>query len=279
MAKPERQQQVLDLLKGLRGLDPLKKLFWEELNYERVNQPLSRRGWTESANEALADDPVLFAGGGEDNAFHVIYSRLASDKLLIGKERPVVSRLLNEHPYTLFVFSNATQDRWHFLNVKYDENREKRRLFRRLSVQPGDGFRTASERLAMLDLASIGGDLFGLSALQIQKQHDEAFDVEKVTKDFYNEIANWYFWARDHAAFPKDAPVDSDGKPSLSLIRLLTRLIFCWFLREKRNPKSGDGLIPDDLFDPRRIKDLLKDPCRSHVPITRRFCKICSSPP
>jgi hypothetical protein len=43
MAKPERQQQVQDLLQGLRGIEPLKKLFWEELNYDRVNQPLCWR--------------------------------------------------------------------------------------------------------------------------------------------------------------------------------------------------------------------------------------------
>src|ERR1017187_1561845 len=98
MPKPERQQNVLDLLKGLQGIEPLKQLFWSELNYQRVNQPLSRRGWTESASKALADDPVLFAGGGENNDFHVIYARLASEKLLLGVERSVVSRLLNEHP-------------------------------------------------------------------------------------------------------------------------------------------------------------------------------------
>lgn len=259
MNQHNNQQNILDLLKRLRGLEPLKELFWRELNYERVNQQLSRRGWTDSASEALANDPVLFAGGGENNGFHVIYARLASDRLLIGHERPVVSRLLNDHPYALFVISNKPQDRWHFLNVKYDEHRDKRRLFRRITVQPGDGLRTATERLQMLDVASIDRGLFGISALQIQNRHDEAFDVEKVTKAFYNEIANWYFWAREHAIFPKDAPLDSDGKPSLPIIQLLTRLIFCWFLREKRNPQTDTGLIPDDLFEPGRIKDLLKD--------------------
>src|SRR5947207_15325597 len=97
MSRPERQQNVLDLLKGLCGIEALKQLFWSELNYERVNQPLSRRGWTESAGMALADDPVLFAAGGEANAFHVIYGRLASDDLARGLERPVVIQLLREH--------------------------------------------------------------------------------------------------------------------------------------------------------------------------------------
>ena len=159
MSRPERQQNVLDLLKGLRGLEPLKKLFWSELNYQRINQPLSRRGWTESANKALTDDPVLFAGGGEDNAFHVIYNRLASDGLPRGLERPVVNQLLREHPYALFVFSNKGQTDWHFLNVKFDEQAEKRRLFRRITVRAKEGQRTASERLAMLDLASFEQDI------------------------------------------------------------------------------------------------------------------------
>ena len=54
----------MELLRDLRGLEPLKKLFWSELNYDRVNQPLSRCGWNQTAANALAEDPVLFAGGG-----------------------------------------------------------------------------------------------------------------------------------------------------------------------------------------------------------------------
>ena len=142
----EVQKTVLDILRNLRGLEPLKRLFWSELNYERVNQPLSRHGWTDISRNALAEDPVLFAGGGENNDFHVIYARLASDRLLLGHERPIVSRLKRDHPYALFVISNATQDRWHFLNIKYDEEITKRRLFRRITIGPEERLRTASER-------------------------------------------------------------------------------------------------------------------------------------
>src|SRR5438093_11215846 len=141
MSRAERQQNVLGLLKELRGIEPLKKLFWSELNYQRVNQPLPRRGWPESASKALADDPVLFAGGGEDSAFHIIYCRLASNALARGLERPVVTQLLREHPYALFVFSNKAQIDWHFLNVKFDEKEERPRLFRRITVKPGAALR------------------------------------------------------------------------------------------------------------------------------------------
>src|SRR5882672_1553531 len=94
MPQCERQQSVLALLENLRGLEPLKELFWSELNYERVNEPLSRREWSDTAAKALAEDPVLFAGGGANNEFHIIYARLTSNQLLLGQERPVVSRLL-----------------------------------------------------------------------------------------------------------------------------------------------------------------------------------------
>jgi hypothetical protein len=40
----ERQQSVLNLLQQFKGTEPLKQLFWSELNYERVNTQLSRRG-------------------------------------------------------------------------------------------------------------------------------------------------------------------------------------------------------------------------------------------
>jgi hypothetical protein len=88
-SQTERQQSVLDLLHGLKGQEPLKKLFWTELNYDKANSPISRKGWGEQASSALADDPVLFATGGND--FHIIHARLKSEKLLMGMERPVVS--------------------------------------------------------------------------------------------------------------------------------------------------------------------------------------------
>ncbi|MBI3850569.1 MAG: Eco57I restriction-modification methylase domain-containing protein [Verrucomicrobia bacterium] len=225
MSRPERQQNVLELLKGLRGIEPLKQLFWSELNYQRVNQPLSRRGWTESVSKALADDPVLFAGGGENNDFHVIYARLASDKLLLGGERPVVSRLLNEHPYTLFVFSNAAQNRWHFLNVKYDETSDKRRLFRRITVGPEQRLRTASERISLLSLES-----FGLAPLTIQQHHDEAFDKEALTDEFFRKLDKHIRAVEeDLKEHHKLDGQDAFGEAQL----LIERLIFLYFAQNR----------------------------------------------
>ena len=68
MTQLQRQQTVLELLKQFRGLEPLKQLFWSELNYQRVNQPLSRRDWTTTTTQALVEGPILFASGGQNDA-------------------------------------------------------------------------------------------------------------------------------------------------------------------------------------------------------------------
>lgn len=90
----------------------------------------------------------------------------------------------------------------------------------------------------------------------------ESLSTQLLNRQFYEEIANWYFWARDHwknGSVKLPSAIKTEADASLFLIRLLTRLIFCWFLKEKTNPQTGQSLIPDELFDPVRIRELLKD--------------------
>lgn len=221
----DRHQLVLNLLGRLNGLEPLKELFWSELNYERVNQPISMRGWSDTASKALAETPTLFAAGGKERAFHVVYARLASDRLLTSLERPVVSRLLRDHPYALFVFSNSAQNSWHFLNVKYDENGEKRRLFRRITVTPEERLRTASERLSLINLTDPDPP-----PLAIQQVHDEAFDVEAVTKQFYEEYKRVFADLEDSLARQaKDRTWAHDYA-----LQFINRTMFLYFIQRKQ---------------------------------------------
>jgi type I restriction-modification system DNA methylase subunit len=81
---------------------------------------------------------------------------------------------------------------------------------------------------------------------------EEIFNVELLNKRFYRELANWYFWALPQVEFPADIEKDDEKRRATGLIRLLTRLIFCWFLKEK-------GLIPETLFVEAELKKILKD--------------------
>jgi adenine-specific DNA-methyltransferase len=79
----------------------------------------------------------------------------------------------------------------------------------------------------------------------------KALDSSELNKRFFIDVANWFFWASRHAKFPRPSEMrNPDAYQSLSLIRLLTRVIFCWFLKEK-------NLIPDELFDESRLRQIL----------------------
>ena len=226
------QANILNILQDFNGLDPLRELFWTELNYDRRNDGIPRGDWTDTAKNALAEDPILFATGGIDDAFHVIYARLNADRLLLTAERPVISRLLQDHPYTLFVFSNRDQTDWHFVNVKYDtDDSERRRLFRRITISPHEKLRTASERIAMLDLESIDApDPEALSPLAIQTFHEEAFDVEAVTKQFFADYQSVFHDLQDDLT---DQTADRRWAHDYAL-QFLNRCMFLYFIQRKR---------------------------------------------
>ena len=81
---------------------------------------------------------------------------------------------------------------------------------------------------------------------------EEIFNIELLNRRFYRELANWYFWALPQVEFPCDTEKDAEKLCATSLIRLVTRLIFCWFLKEK-------GLIPEKLFVKADVSNILKD--------------------
>jgi len=226
MSSLELQKSVEKSLQSLKNLDTLKKLFWSQLNYERVNKTLSRRRWTERVANELAEDPLVLASGGTDNAFQIIYARLKSDRLTRDGERLVVNNLLKDHPYALFIFSNQARSQWHFLNVKYDSTTEKRKLFRRILVGGGEQLRTATEQLSLLDLESINPDA---SPLEIQQRHDDAFDVEVVTNKFFTQYREIF---KKVEGLIQPTLRDSDRR-RLFTQKLFNRLMFIAFIQKK----------------------------------------------
>ena len=75
-------------------------------------------------------------------------------------------------------------------------------------------------------------------------------DTEELNKKFYRELFTWFEWAVEDATFPTDE--NRTLEPKEHVIRLITRLLFVWFIKEK-------GLVADELFNEEKIRDLLKD--------------------
>ena len=78
------------------------------------------------------------------------------------------------------------------------------------------------------------------------------FSNELLTRKFYQELSDWYAWAIKVVRFPnRIEDPDDDGKYNHeNVIRLVTRLIFVWFLKEKH-------LIPEEFFDQKYIAEHL----------------------
>ena len=74
-------------------------------------------------------------------------------------------------------------------------------------------------------------------------------DTEELNRQFYKDLFTWFKRAVTTASFPTDEA--NTLKPEEHVIRLITRLLFVWFIKEK-------GLIADDLFNETRIADLLE---------------------
>ena len=76
---------------------------------------------------------------------------------------------------------------------------------------------------------------------------EDILNTEALNKRFYRDLEAWYEWAAlaETCKFP-------DKKNKMQVIRMITRLLFIWFLKEK-------GLVPSDLFEREGAQTHLKN--------------------
>ena len=141
----------------------------------------------------------------------------------------------------IFVYYNkAGNFRFSLIYANYLGKKRDWSAFRRFTYFVGNDLTNKTFKQRIGD-----GDFTSLEKIK------DAFSVEKVTEEFYEDIANWYFWAVKHSTFSKDAEEEENGR-NIAVIRLITRMIFIWFMRER-------GLVPKDLFDNKAIGERLND--------------------
>lgn len=87
--------------------------------------------------------------------------------------------------------------------------------------------------------------------VELHNAWQKTLDTKELNKRFFQELANWYFWAVDNSKFPADEEKDVDIRNATNVIRLITRLMFVWFLKEK-------GLVSEKLFDEKELKKILR---------------------
>ena len=101
------------------------------------------------------------------------------------------------------------------------------------------------ERLKWMDSRDKPQNFDGLLAAWLN-----ALDTEELNKRFYGDLFDWFKRATKQAKFPaagaKVLPTEEH------IIRLITRMLFVWFVKEKR-------LIAEDLFNEAQVGRLLRN--------------------
>lgn len=143
--------------------------------------------------------------------------------------------------------NNDANYRFSFITIDLNETEEGRlqRIYsnpRRYSYYLGEGIAYYTPNKYLNNLGRVTNE----------KDLTERFSVEVLTKAFYQELSDWYAWAVKIIRFPNklDDKNDDDKYNAEAAIRLVTRLIFVWFLKQKQ-------LIPEEFFDEDYIRENL----------------------
>ena len=86
--------------------------------------------------------------------------------------------------------------------------------------------------------------------VELHRAWAKTLDTEELNKKFYRELFTWFEWAVAVGEFPTNEKCALE--PEEHVIRLITRLLFVWFIKEK-------GLIADEPFSETQVAPLLKD--------------------
>ena len=92
---------------------------------------------------------------------------------------------------------------------------------------------------------------------KLYEKWQKVFNSELLTKQFYNDLFEWYQWAVDpetKVTFPGDVDTQDDDREDIDtrIIRLITRLMFVWFIKQK-------DLVPSKIFDKDYVGTILKN--------------------
>ena len=162
-----------------------------------------------------------------------------------GKKRQydIAKKILKEEDKdaAFFIFyDNDGNFRFSLIRVNFHDSSKDFTDFRRYTyyVSPKQTNKTFKSQISKCNFNS-------LDSIQ------EAFKVKPITKEFYEKLQHWYFWAIKNVKFPEDAEKETNGR-EIAIIRLITRIMFIWFMKVRK-------LIPDNLFDEGEIRKILKD--------------------
>ena len=133
---------------------------------------------------------------------------------------------------------------------KKDENKnvlEKVTLIKDISLEKPN--RAHIDILAELSLPELVNKYQVRNFDNLLKAWETTLDISELNKRFYKDLVEWFHKACTEVKFPssKDNPIKSEEH----VIRMICRLLFIWFIKEK-------NLVAEELFDESGMQTLLE---------------------
>ena len=237
------------LLEEWKSVDLLFQLTGDEISHTEPAQLSFESG--KKIDDTIIESYLFFAVDLRNGSY--TRTQLAGITREINKLFPMPVLVLFRHGQTLTL--SIINRRLH----KRDESKdvlEKVTLIKDIAF--ANPHRAHLEILFDLSLAQLFAKHGFTNFVELHNAWQKTLDSSELNKRFFREVANWYFWAVRNVKFPKGAGKNAEVRNDASVIRLITRLIFVWFVKEK-------GLVPEELFNQRKVEEILKfaDPKQS----------------
>ena len=170
------------------------------------------------------------------------------------------SESLSNRALVVFVPEGSKQWRLSLLQIEAEANAKGRveKTYsnpRRHSYLLGEGGSLTTPQKYLFEMGRIAPRKDGNKQLSAVEDLQSRFSVEALTKEFYNKLYNWYLWAVEPSTgvtFPNLVNTSKDDRDDIAIkiIRLITRLLFVWFIKQK-------GLVPKEIFDEDELNKIL----------------------
>lgn len=227
---------IRERLTKLYTQDDLIELFGDFGYSYPQNTGVYTDDWRISVQQKLDEYNVTPEIIADRENFVVIFCQLENDKLLRTVMRPIINQIRVKYDYFMVIFRNNATSKsdveWSFANVRVmsDEEDRIRRIVRYINIGASERIEnrlyTASRRLEMIDIIADPH----ITPAALQNKHDKAFDVEEVTRDFYQQYVDVF------SKFVNDIAENNANRQQdvqdLTLT-LLDRLMFLYFIQKK----------------------------------------------
>ena len=119
-------------------------------------------------------------------------------------------------------------------------------------IRVADPHRAHLNILAELSLTELAGSraLKNRTFDALHRAWQEVLDTEELNRRFYARLFEWFEYAVATCSFPDDGA--GEGNAERHVIRMITRLLFIWFLKEKR-------LVPEEFLEHGFAEEQLRD--------------------